>query len=397
VAHDFQADIDAVQQIGVVPTILDVVCRVTGARFAAVARVTEERWIACSVRDDIPFGMQSGGELPIETTFCNEIRQSGQPIIIDHVAEDETYCGHPIPAKYGIQSYISVPIFRPDGRFFGTLCALDIKPIRFKTPQVVLMFELFAELIGFHLDALDRLASSHTALLKEREEAGLRERFIAVLAHELRNPLEAINANTLFLLRAIADERVTAVASDINVSVRRMSTTTNDLLNFARGHFGGGLVSSRDARAPLRPLLEHVIAESRLMFPDRMIEADFRWDEPVHCDRAQLTQLFSNLVNNALTYGAKGSPVRVCGFTTGTSFELSVSNSGDPIPAASIPGLFRPFTRGAVGPDQHGLGLGLYIASEIARAHNGTLTASSSLEETRFTFRMPLAQHNLPT
>jgi signal transduction histidine kinase len=73
----------------------------------------------------------------------------------------------------------------------------------------------------------------------------------------------------------------------------------------------------------------------------------------------------------------------VCGFTTGTSFRAVVSNRCDPIPAASIPGLFQARSRGAVGPDQHGLGLGLYIAS-IASAHNGTLTASSSLEETRF-------------
>src|SRR5262245_39555574 len=185
-AHDFQADIDAVQQIGAVPTILDVVCRITGARFAAVARVTEERWVACSVRDDVPFGLRSGGELPIETTFCNEIRQSGNPVMFDNVAEDETYGAHPIPAKYGIQSYISVPIVRPDGSFFGTLCALDIKPLRLRTPQVVAMFKLFAELIGFHLDALDRLAESKVALLKQREEARLRERFIAAFAHEMR-------------------------------------------------------------------------------------------------------------------------------------------------------------------------------------------------------------------
>jgi GAF domain-containing protein len=235
-AHDFQADIDAVQQIGTVPIILDVACRLTGARFAAVARVTEERWIACTVRDDIPFGLQPGSELPIETTFCNEIRQSGEPVIIDHVAEDEAYCGHPIPAKYGIQSYISVPIFRPGGNFFGTLCALDIKPGRMKVLEVVSTFKLFAELIGFHLDALDRLASTHAALLKEREEAGLRERFVRALAHELRNPLEAINANTLYLLRAVADERVTTVAAEMNVTVRRMSKTLDDLLDFARRH-----------------------------------------------------------------------------------------------------------------------------------------------------------------
>src|SRR5262245_20905047 len=187
-AHDFQADIDAVEQIGAVPTILDVVCRLTNTRFAAVARVTEDRWIACSIRDEIPFGLQSGSELPIETTFCNQIRQTGKPVIIDHVADDETYCGHPIPAMYGIQSYLSVPIYRPDGSFFGTLCVLDITPARLNVPEIISTFRLFAELIGFHLDALDRLASTRSALLGAREETELRERFIAALAHELRNP-----------------------------------------------------------------------------------------------------------------------------------------------------------------------------------------------------------------
>ena len=105
-----------------------------------------------------------------------------------------------------------------------------------KVPEVVSAFKLFAELIGFHLDAHDRLAATHAALLKEREETGLRERFIRALAHELRNPLEAINANTLYLLRAVADESVTTVAAEMNVTVRRMSTTLDDLLDFARCH-----------------------------------------------------------------------------------------------------------------------------------------------------------------
>jgi signal transduction histidine kinase len=390
-AHDFQADIDAVRQIDAVPKILDVACRVTGTRFAAVARVTDARWIACSVKDDIPFGLRPGSELPIETTFCDEIRQSREPVIFDNVAEDESYGGHPKAARYGIQSYISMPIVRPDGSFFGTLCALDIKPARLKVPEVISMFKLLADLIGFHLDALDRLASSRTALSREREEAELRERFIAVLGHELRNPIAAIDANALYLLRTAADESVSEVVNEIKDSVRRLRSVTSDLADFARGRFGGGLVANRDAGAQLTPVLDQVIAESRVVFPGRTIEAELRFEEPVNCDRERVAQLLSNLISNALTYGAKDCPIHVRGFTAGETLELSVSNPGNPIPAAAIPHLFQPFTRGADGPGQHGLGLGLYIASEIARAHGGTLTASSSPEETRFTFRMPLA------
>jgi GAF domain-containing protein len=149
---DLADDLAAIVKIDAVPTILEVVCRTTGLGFAAVARVTEDRWIACAVRDEISFGLRPGGELQVDTTICDEIRNSGQPIVIDHVAEDDIYCGHPTPRMYGFQSYISMPIYRPDGRFFGTLCAIDPKPARVNTPTTIGMFKLFADLIGFHLD-----------------------------------------------------------------------------------------------------------------------------------------------------------------------------------------------------------------------------------------------------
>ena len=154
--HDFQADVDVVSQIEAVPTILEVVCRTTGMGFAALARVTDSRWIACSVLDEIGFGLQPGGELDLETTLCNEIRLSREPVVIDNVADDGTYCGHPTPALYGFQSYISVPVILSSGSFFGTLCAIDPRRARLNTPGVLNMFKLFAELIAQHLDGKRR-------------------------------------------------------------------------------------------------------------------------------------------------------------------------------------------------------------------------------------------------
>ena len=159
-SEDLKADVSDVQRVRAVSSILEVVCRVTGIGFAAVARVTEDRWIACAVKDDIAFGLKPGGELKVETTICNEIRQSGQEVVIDHVAEDPNFCRHPTPAMYGFQSYISVPIVRSNGAFFGTLCAIDPRPIKLRTPEIIGMFKLFAELISLHLDNLDRLSRS---------------------------------------------------------------------------------------------------------------------------------------------------------------------------------------------------------------------------------------------
>jgi PAS domain S-box-containing protein len=170
-----KADIDAINQIPMVATLLEVVCRTTGMGFAAIARVTEDKWVACSVRDEINFGLKPGGELQLETTICNEIRQSGVEVIIDHVAEDKAFCHHHTPAMYGFQSYISVPIFLKDGSFFGTLCAIDPKPAMLHTPQVTGMFRLFTELISMHLNTFDQLKTSQSDLKSEQQTSQLQE------------------------------------------------------------------------------------------------------------------------------------------------------------------------------------------------------------------------------
>lgn len=382
-------DLAAVAQIDAVPTILDVVCRTTGMGFAAVARVTEDRWIACAVRDEIQFGLQPGGELQLKTTICDEIRDSGQPVIIDHVAEDENFCGHPTPAMYGFQSYISFPIYRPDGRFFGTLCAIDPRPARLKTPETIGMFKLFADLIAFHLDAQDRLRVSEAALLDERQTAELREQFIAVLGHDLRSPLAAIDAGARVLDKMALDEKAAPVVALIRRSAARMAGLIDNVLDFARGRLGGGISLDQAIDADLETVLEHVIAEMRTAWPDREIHAETALSRPVAYDSARIAQLFSNLLANALTHGDPAGPVWVQARSDGAGFELSVANLGEPIPPETRARLFQPFSRASARRDQQGLGLGLYIASEIARAHSGLLEVASSAEETRFTFRMP--------
>jgi len=357
--------------------------------FAAVARVTEDRWIACGVLDEIDFGLKPGGELKVETTICNEIRQSREPVVIDNVAEDNVWCEHPTPAMYGFQSYISVPIILADGSFFGTLCAIDPRPARLKTPEVIGMFRLFADLIGRHLDAARELAATESALVEERAVAELREQFIAVLGHDLGTPTRAIACLADLLLRDPLEERAIGIVRLMRDSATRMQSLIDSLLDLARGRLSGGLGLNRDANEPLEPVLREVIAELDASLPDRRVEAVFRIVDPVHCDRSRIAQLFSNLLSNALSYGAVDQPVRVQAISDGKIFELSVANAGEPIPAAALERLFQPFYRSAVLRDREGLGLGLYIAHQIAKAHGGTLAVLSTQEETRFTFRMP--------
>lgn len=153
---DFAADVAAISRITILPKVLEIICHTTGMGFAAVARVTRDAWVACAILDEISFGLKPGGQLKVETTICNLIQETGHAVIIDHVDKDENYAGHQSPAMYGFQSYISVPIIHQDGGFFGTLCAIDPEPAKLNNPHTIGLFNLFAELISFHLNLTEQ-------------------------------------------------------------------------------------------------------------------------------------------------------------------------------------------------------------------------------------------------
>jgi len=388
------ADIAVVAKIDAVPMILDVICRTTGMGYAAVARVTKDRWIAAGVLDKVAFGLPVGGELQVDTTICDEIRDSGELVAIDHVSEDERFCNHHTPRMYGLQSYISVPIYWRGGEFFGTLCAIDPKPASVKTPEVIGMFKLFAQLIGTHLDNHERAAASEAALLSSQETADLREQFIAILGHDLRNPLSAILLATR-LLRSQADEHGLKTVGQIERSATRISGLVDNMLDFSRARLGGGFVLDQTADNTLQKSLEEILTEMRQVWPERAIRADIALAEAVCCDSARICQLLSNLMSNALTHGARNGVVTVTATSRDGEFALSVRNQGVPIAPDIQRRLFQPFVRGSDRTEKNslGLGLGLYIVAEIARAHGGTLNVESTPEYTTFSFRMASRGH----
>jgi signal transduction histidine kinase len=280
-----------------------------------------------------------------------------------------------------------MPIYRRDGSFFGTLCAIDPRPAKLKNPQIIGMFKLFAELISFHVDAQERLATSEAALFSERQSSELREQFIAVLGHDLRNPLASIDAGASLLVREKLEGKAGMILPLMQKSVRRMANIIDNVLDLARGRLAGGMTIKRNSGEPLEPALAQVVEELRAAWPERPIELEMSLLEPVDCDPARIGQLLSNLLANALVHG-KG-PVRVRAVGSGGTLELTVANGGDPIPPEVMARVFQPFYRGGEGRRLEGLGIGLYIASEIARAHGGTLRVASDAAETRFTLEVP--------
>ncbi len=389
-ASDQSRAVEAVAAIDAVPGILDVVCSVTGLRFAAIARVTDDSWTCCAVRDDLDFGLEPGGELELATTICDEIRCSREAVVIDNVAEDPRFRDHPTPVMYGFQSYISIPIILSNGEFFGTLCALDPRPARLSDPTVVKTVTLFAELISLHLESGDRLSRAQAALLDEQQTAELRDHFIAVLGHDLRNPLAAVEAGVGLLSKMNLDGRAGRIVERMQQSCNRMGALIGDVLDFARGKLGGGIPLHRVVVDDLGRQLEEVIAEMRAVHTGRRIEADIRVERSLFCDAARLAQLLSNLLSNALTHGDPDAPVEVSARADEAILTIAVTNRGATIPSDKMSRLFRPFWRGEGETTSQGLGLGLYISSQIAKAHGGTIHVVSEDGRTCFTLVAPI-------
>ncbi|WP_435054029.1 PAS domain-containing sensor histidine kinase [Mesorhizobium australicum] len=224
----------------------------------------------------------------------------------------------------------------------------------------------------------------------EREQGELREQFIAVLGHDLRNPLAAIDAGVRLVLREQPGERIATVARLIQGSTLRMGGLINNLLDFARGRLGGGMAVNLDASKLLEPTLQQAIDEIHAVVPERILDVHLDIDVPVAVDHARIAQLFSNLLGNAITHGDPLEPVRIAVATRDGQLMVSVANSGPPISPAAMDTLFQPFYRGEGIISKQGLGLGLYIASEIAKAHGGRIDVVSDAGETRFTFVMSI-------
>lgn len=232
-------------------------------------------------------------------------------------------------------------------------------------------------------------ALTRRQLVQEQETARLREQFIAVLGHDLRNPVAAVSGAARMLRRQPQTEQSLNVISLMEESVGRMSRLIDDVMDFARARMGSGITLNRRPAA-LEQVLRHVVAELEAGHPDRRIDCAIALPDPVWVDDGRIGQLVSNLLANALAHGDPEQPVELDAAIHGSELTICVANSGPTIPGDVMERLFQPFVRGDFGTNQAGLGLGLHIASEIAKAHDGTLMATSAAERTCFTLTVPI-------
>ena len=251
-----------------------------------------------------------------------------------------------------------------------------------------IFFELYRQRQALSVELSDRT-----------ETLRLNEMFSALLAHDLRNPLSAILASARLLQRHTDDRAALEAAARIVTSGSRMARMIEDMLDLARARLGGGIVV-KPVAADFKALVERALREHQAAAPERPIEITHEGDFAGRFDPERIAQVASNLIGNALKHGTPGRPVRVSLDGTQRDHVALIVRNGGIIPADILPHLFDPF-RGSQRQSGRGegLGLGLYIVSQIVQAHNGSVEVKTGdaeeAGETAFYVRLPRADASL--
>jgi len=236
-------------------------------------------------------------------------------------------------------------------------------------------------------ESLDQHIATTIRAYGERE-ALYRDRFLGMLGHDLRNPIQVISGSTA-ILKDVTGVEARPIIDRIDRVTVRMSHMVSDILDFARGRLGSVMpltIATVDLVAVIHQIVDEVDPQRKDdVIVETPTEVVGRWDEE------RLKQMIGNLLSNALQYGEK--PIRITVETDKTTAWLRVQNSGKPISPKMMPVLFDPLVRGA-GHDanQLGLGLGLFIVKQIVETHNGSVSVSSTEDATTFVVGLPLQQ-----
>ncbi|RZF31265.1 HAMP domain-containing histidine kinase [Paraburkholderia sp. UYCP14C] len=267
--------------------------------------------------------------------------------------------------------------------------ALRASVLRLWIDDCVLGVPDLEDMIRFN-EAIDQAIAESVGFFNERVEQA-RDLLLGMLGHDMRSPLQTIQMTASYLAALNAGEKISDAAARLIRSGARMQTLLDDLCDFNRTKLGLGINITPD-HVDLAEVFADEVDQLRAVHPDRRIDLDIEGDTHGVWDGQRLQQVLGNLVLNAIKYGAPDAPVQVVVTADSAEVRFEVRNSGPAIERPTLERIFDPLSRGEGGvneKDDPGLGLGLYIASEIVKAHHGAIEARSDETGTVFAVRLP--------
>jgi len=394
------------QAEAVLDAFTDVAATVTGLPMALISLVDHDRqWFKSAV------GLPQGGQTAREISFCAHAVACGDELFeVEDARLDPRFADNPaVLGPPGVRHYAGMPLVMPGGERIGTLCVVDTQPGRLDPQHRLILEKLARNVVAVLLlresehdlgSRLDRERSLHESERQAREALEdshrRKDEFLAMLAHELRNPLAPISTAAQILRISAGDpDRVRRSAELITRQVGHMTALVDDLLDVSR--VTRGLVQLESEAVDLRDVVEAALEQARGSIEARGHELALRIPQaPVGVlgDRVRLTQIVTNLLNNAAKYTQTGGLVALSlELTPDGQAALHVQDNGSGIDPQLLPCVFDLFTQGSRSLDrsQGGLGLGLALARGMARLHGGDVTARSEGRGlgSRFTLTLP--------
>jgi K+-sensing histidine kinase KdpD len=382
------AAVTTVAESDSIATLLLLASEIAQSNVALLARVTDDAWTVCAIHEVSAAGVGADHGLSVGRSLRIGFGPMGAPISI--ILSDQQ--SRRMPTASSLACGVSAPVVLANGRCFGVLCSLDPASPDRVDDRIGSKFKCLSSVIASQIDQLMLRDREKSAFLDERSAGLLREQFIAILGHDLRNPLQAIFASSDLLARRLEQPALAHMAARIKTNARRMSSLIDDVLDFAQAKLGGGIGVELTEVEDIGHGLMTVVQELQDGQMDCEIIANFHVARSVRCDLGRLQQVASNLLGNALAHGQPHTPIKINARTDEDDLVLEVWNAGEPIPAESLSKIFEPFWRHSVSASRNGLGLGLHICSQIVRAHHGSISVTSTQEGgTQFTARLPLS------
>ena len=341
--------------------------------------------------------LAEGFDMGLDEGLTGWTASKRQPVMV-RVASAHPLLRNERVRQAGVRASYSIPMMHR-GEVIGVAHMGSRTSFDFSESDLLLFRTMMARATAFvvhtQLAARERAARAEAqrSLAQLEREAELREQLIAVVGHDLRNPLNAISASAYQLARMGLEEAVARRAVErIRHSSARMTRMLSDILDFARGNAGHLLPVHRE-RMDLHELCRVTLEELQVAHPGRRLELRVSGEGWGWWDSDRMAQVVGNLVSNALQHGAEHAPVRVTVEEEGEGLRVSVHNEGPPLPAELQETLFHPFRHGTTGKAaKRSVGLGLYIVQQVALAHGGRVHVHSSAE-VGTTFSVWLPRH----
>ena len=369
--------------------ILEALCGHTKMRYGLIRKKDGQTWGNWCVYDS-QYQKIVTKNSETYVAIYQAIRKGLSPIYID----DSKLCSvnqwTDILQKFDLKSYISYPIINKKDAIIGHLSLMNAQPVHFDQNKLEILLPVCSDLIAIDFKTVIERRNTRRKLEQELNYSKNRELVLSSLAHDLNNPVSIVKVISQYLQGNIKDENQKSLLKKIEETSFRMKGIIDDVLDFSSIGLDYGFIRVPDKQR-MDSLIRQILTEFELLHNITLI-ANINLPIDIPCDHHKMGRAFTNLIGNAIKHGNPQQNIEINAFVQNEHFIFSVTNEISYPQSSDLTELFKPFVKGT---NSNGLGLGLFIANEIAKIHKGKITVN--LEDNKITFNLMIPLHSTAT